>query len=114
MAEPRLADLASQRKEQPAPLRVLEEARQKASNRVGLPTVLLVVMLSVGVSAIISPPLALVMGCIVAYLLPAVVAATRNHSNSSAIMLLNLFFGWTVLGWFGALIWSATDNVRDE
>jgi hypothetical protein len=40
------------------------------------------------------------------YLLPALLAEQRRHRNLVAILLLNLFLGWTFLGWVGALIWS--------
>lgn len=42
------------------------------------------------------------------YLLPAFVAYERAHTNRHAILLVNLFLGWSVIGWIGALIWSAT------
>jgi len=42
----------------------------------------------------------------IAYFFPTVIAIHRDHPNRVAICLLNLFFGWTVIGWFGALIWS--------
>lgn len=42
------------------------------------------------------------------YFLPGIIASGRQHPNSIAIFLLNLFLGWTFLGWFAALIWSAT------
>ncbi|MBI1234733.1 MAG: superinfection immunity protein [Alphaproteobacteria bacterium] len=42
------------------------------------------------------------------YFLPALVAAMRGHHNTGAITLLNLFLGWTFLGWVIALVWSAT------
>lgn len=42
------------------------------------------------------------------YFLPALRATIRGHHNASAIGLLNFFFGWTVLGWLGALIWAET------
>ena len=45
------------------------------------------------------------------YFLPALVALSRRHNNVAAIVLLNFFLGWTVIGWIAALIWSATDNV---
>jgi hypothetical protein len=38
------------------------------------------------------------------YFLPAIVAAARHTHNSTGILLLNLFLGWTVIGWFIALI----------
>ncbi len=42
------------------------------------------------------------------YLLPTSVAGIRDHRNVAGIFLLNLFLGWTVLGWIGALIWAVT------
>lgn len=46
------------------------------------------------------------------YLVPAVIAACRRHSNAGAILALNLLTGWTLIGWIVALVWSFTDNVR--
>lgn len=44
------------------------------------------------------------------YFLPAVVA--RKHRQASAIFLLNLFTGWTLIGWLAALIWAMTAPSR--
>src|SRR5260370_6868323 len=44
---------------------------------------------------------------LIPYLLPSFVAAARGHRNGQAILLLNLFLGWTVLGWIVALVWAA-------
>ena len=38
------------------------------------------------------------------YFAPAIVAAARRTHNATGILLLNLFLGWTVIGWFVALI----------
>jgi hypothetical protein len=35
---------------------------------------------------------------------PAIVAAARHTHNATAILLINIFFGWTVIGWFAALL----------
>jgi|ERR1035441_8363171 hypothetical protein len=43
-----------------------------------------------------------------AYFMPAVIAYSRGHQNTGMIFLVNLLRGWTVLGWFGALVWAAT------
>ena len=43
------------------------------------------------------------------YFLPSINAMSRKHKNSDAILLVNLFFGWTVIGYLIALIWSATN-----
>jgi hypothetical protein len=40
------------------------------------------------------------------YFVPTVVALKRNHQNKVGIILLNIFLGWTFLGWIGALIWA--------
>lgn len=47
------------------------------------------------------------------FFLPTIIAGARSH-NVVAIFLLNFFFGWTVIGWFWALIWAATDKPRVE
>jgi hypothetical protein len=38
------------------------------------------------------------------YFLPAIIAAARHTHNATAILLLNVFLGWTVIGWFVALL----------
>ena len=40
--------------------------------------------------------------------LPTLVARSRNHPNVLPIFLVNLFFGWTFVGWLVALVWSCT------
>jgi hypothetical protein len=38
------------------------------------------------------------------YFLPAIIAAARHTHNATGILLLNLFLGWTLVGWFVALL----------
>lgn len=47
---------------------------------------------------------------IVLYFLPAIVAHIRNvkHPLRNGIGLLNIFLGWTLVGWLAALIWAET------
>lgn len=40
------------------------------------------------------------------YFLPTMVAAHNDKRNSAAIFMLNIFAGWTIVGWIGALVWS--------
>jgi len=40
------------------------------------------------------------------YFLPSFIAMLRDHKNKLAILLLNIFLGWTVFGWVGSLVWS--------
>lgn len=46
----------------------------------------------------------------VLYFVPTVVAFARGHHNRVAILLLNVFLGWTVIGWVGALVWAAMNT----
>lgn len=57
-----------------------------------------------------SPVAAFIMliAAFVAYFLPTFVAAKRGHPNGTSIFLLDLFLGWTFIGWLAALIWSAS------
>jgi len=42
------------------------------------------------------------------YFLPTIVAYRRGHHNTLAIFFLNLFLGWTFIGWVVALVWGLT------
>jgi len=52
----------------------------------------------------------LIIGLLVFYMLPTVICNVRKTEHSDAIALINLFFGWTVLGWIAALLWAVTDK----
>jgi T4 superinfection immunity protein len=43
--------------------------------------------------------------------LPTLVARFRRHPNAFPIFLVNLFFGWTFVGWLIALVWASTRPV---
>lgn len=47
------------------------------------------------------------------YFVPSFVAHVRDHHNINAIVLLNFFLGWTVLGWIISLVWAATAIRKD-
>jgi len=46
------------------------------------------------------------------YFFPTIVATLREHRNDVPVFVLNLFFGWTLIGWVAALIWACTDHCR--
>jgi hypothetical protein len=41
------------------------------------------------------------------YFLPSTIAVARRHRNGSAVFLLNLLAGWTIIGWVISLIWAS-------
>jgi uncharacterized membrane protein YqaE (UPF0057 family) len=44
------------------------------------------------------------------YIIPTVVALVKGHKNTAAIFIVNLFLGWTVLGWVVSLAWAFIDQ----
>jgi Superinfection immunity protein len=40
------------------------------------------------------------------YFIPTLVAFERLRRNRGAIFVLNLFLGWTLVGWVAALVWA--------
>jgi threonine/homoserine/homoserine lactone efflux protein len=43
------------------------------------------------------------------YFLPTVIAASRNHRNTTASVVCNILFGWTFIGWGIAMVWAFKD-----
>lgn len=69
-------------------------------NRVDADTgfvVLMVVLIGVGV---------------IVYFIPSFVAEFRGHKNKTAILVLNLFLGWLLIGWVAALVWAMLSQDR--
>jgi hypothetical protein len=50
-------------------------------------------------------------GGFVMYFLPTIIAMIRSKRDTLAIFLLNLFLGWTIIGWVVAVIWAAKHDV---
>ena len=48
------------------------------------------------------------------YFLPAIIGFRRQHKNATAIFLLNLFLGWSFLGWIVSLIWAFTTSNQQQ
>ena len=47
----------------------------------------------------------------VMYFLPTIIAAIKSKRDTVAILLLNLFLGWSVIGWIVALVWASKSDV---
>ena len=48
------------------------------------------------------------------YFLPSIIAILKRKSNMLAIILLNVFLGWTFIGWLVSLIWSVTNDIEES
>ncbi len=40
------------------------------------------------------------------YFIPTIVASGRDHEKEQSIFVINLFLGWTLLGWVICLAWA--------
>jgi hypothetical protein len=49
---------------------------------------------------------AAVLGALVLYLAPAIIADARGRPDAFAVTLVNVLLGWTVVGWLGAFVWA--------
>jgi hypothetical protein len=47
----------------------------------------------------------------VMYFLPSIIALARSKRDLGAIVLLNFFLGWTMIGWVVALVWAVKADV---
>ncbi len=44
------------------------------------------------------------------YFIPTIVAFVSHQENRGAIMVLNIFLGWTFIAWVIALVWAVKKN----
>ena len=44
------------------------------------------------------------------YFLPALVGHMRHKRNENSITIVNLFLGWTLVGWVVALAWALSND----
>lgn len=49
---------------------------------------------------------------LIIYFVPVAVAMARKHRNTVAIVVLNIFLGWTLIGWVAALVWACVNQER--
>ncbi|HEY1797454.1 MAG TPA: superinfection immunity protein [Stellaceae bacterium] len=40
------------------------------------------------------------------YILPTILAYGRDHAHRQALAIVNLLFGWTLIGWIGVFLWA--------
>jgi len=50
--------------------------------------------------------------CTALYLLPTIIAFRKGNANKNVVLLLNIFFGWTLLVWVIALLRAMSDTQR--
>jgi type VI protein secretion system component VasK len=48
------------------------------------------------------------------YFLPALIAFIRDSKSATQVTLLNLFLGWTFLGWVISLVWAFGETEKPQ
>lgn len=48
------------------------------------------------------------------YFLPGWIASRRKAQSGCAIWIVNLLFGWSVIGWILALVWALADTPKQD
>ena len=48
------------------------------------------------------------LACLCVYFLPTIVASHRRHPSTIGIFILNLFLGWSLIGWVVGLVWACS------
>jgi hypothetical protein len=61
-------------------------------------------------AVVYGPDVVVALVAIGVYLLPTIIAGVRHSTRWTAIFALNLFLGWTFIGWIGALVWACTST----
>lgn len=51
---------------------------------------------------------------IVPYFLPTIIAFSKGRKNKTAIFILNLLLGWTLLGWIACLVWACISDQQPQ
>ena len=49
---------------------------------------------------------------IVLYFIPFIIATVRGVNNSMSVFFLNLFLGWTVVGFFVLIFYASLTNIK--
>ncbi|WP_144111617.1 superinfection immunity protein [Paraburkholderia sp. BCC1886] len=49
---------------------------------------------------------AALIGATMLYFAPSMIADARERKDAFAVTMVNILLGWTVIGWFAALLWA--------
>jgi len=55
-----------------------------------------------------------VSGALFVYLIPAYVAMWRDIEKKAGPIIINIFLGWSVIGWVVSLVWAFIGNKKGE
>ena len=84
------------------------------SNRIGAGVLglLLIALLAASTADTVSAFFAVLLVLVVSiglYLLPTIQAISRGQPNTTAIIIVNVALGWTLVGWVVAMVWAVKE-----
>lgn len=47
---------------------------------------------------------------LIIYFIPTITAYAAKKKNKQAILVLNFFLGWSIIGWIISLVWATTKD----
>lgn len=56
----------------------------------------------------------MVLGIVVLYMLPSLIAFGREHPRRQDVALANILLGWTLIGWIAVFLWASLTHVESE
>jgi hypothetical protein len=51
---------------------------------------------------------------LIIYMLPTLIAFSREHSRRVGVAVFNIFLGWTLIGWIAVFLWAALAPVEEQ
>jgi hypothetical protein len=45
--------------------------------------------------------------CLIIYMLPTLIAYARDIPSRHTVTVINIIFGWTLIGWFICFLWAS-------
>ena len=51
---------------------------------------------------------------LVIYMLPTLIAYSREHPWRAEVAVVNIFLGWTLIGWIVVFLWAALARVEEQ
>jgi Ca2+/H+ antiporter len=51
---------------------------------------------------------------LIIYMLPTLIAYGREHPRRQELTVINIFLGWTLIGWLAVFLWAALARVEDQ
>lgn len=52
--------------------------------------------------------------CLLVYFLPTIIALICGSNRKGAVFAMNLFLGWTFIGWIWALVWAVSSKRQQQ